>query len=109
MKLLSYYKQIIIVYFFSKLPPWNKLSNAFCTLGSLRILDESFSVWLDSIEGWVFEERDVFSIFKIRFCNCVACGLWIDAAAGRIGTSAMTKTFYFIVNRLYFIFNIDNN
>lgn len=81
------------IYFLSKLPPWNKLSNAFCTLGSLRILEEPFSVWFVSTVGggWVFEERDVFKMFKIRFCSWAAWGFWIVVAAGRIGVSATIK------------------
>lgn len=87
---------MFISYFLSKLPPWNKLSKAFCTLGSLRILVESFSVWFDSLGGWTVVESDEFSILKIRSCNWAACGFWIAAAAGRIGTSETAKIFYLI-------------
>lgn len=103
----NYYRtQMCKIYFLSKLPPWNKLSNAFCTLGSLRILDESFSVWLDSTDGWgcTLEERDVFNIFKIRLCSWAACGFWIVVAAGRIGTSAITKIYYCIYNIQFLVF-----
>lgn len=94
-EMLKYYcLQPENIYFLSKLPPWNKLSNAFCTVGSLRILEESFSVWFVSLDGgaWELEDKDVFKMFKIRFCNWAAWGFWIAVAAGRIGTSATTKS-----------------
>lgn len=93
----------INIYFLSKEPPWNKLSNAFLTLGSWRIFDGSFSVRLDSMGcwGWVLEERDVFKMFKIRFCNWAAWGFWIAVAAGRIGISATTKMYNYLQLKNY--------
>lgn len=85
----------INIYFLSNEPPWNKLSNAFFTFGSWRILDGSFSVWFDSMDcwGWTLVERDEFKMFKIRFCNWAACGFWMAVAAGRIGISAIAKKY----------------
>lgn len=62
----------------------------------MSILVESFSGWLGSVGGWALEESDVFNMFRIRFCSCVAWGFWIVIAAGRIGRSVATKINYCI-------------